>query len=333
MQKGFVCCVWLIGQLTCLGGGSQPLPPGAEKESNPKQSVPEKPNDERPSTEREIVKLIARLSEVENPYVGLSPSVSGRSFSAMTGTEKIEARVLTEHRLKTPEPLKLLVQLGPEALPYLLQALDDKTPSKLKFEPWKGFMNVGFPKDGQPYTVKVGDICYVALGQIIGRQYRYVNYIPSGTFCISSPVEDQELVKNVRAEWAKKEPAEQLREILTKEYQTKPEFNGESLDGWYKGSNLQIEAAMRLLYYYPKQGVPLVVARLKALDVADPGKQLEAWMRREVRNGVRTDEFIKAVTWCEHPDVRAALADLAKRTTDQEIAKLLKMVGVPKQKP
>jgi hypothetical protein len=137
----------------------------------------------------------------------------------------------------------------------------------------------------------------------------------------------------VRAEWLGKVATEHLREILLKDYQTKPIFNGKTLDGRYEGSNLQIEAAMRLVYYYPKQGIPLLVARLRALDVADCGKELDAWMLREVRNGVRTDQFIQALAWCEHPDVRAALTTMARRATDREIAKVLRSAGVSNQEP
>lgn len=333
MRKGFVCGVWLIGQLTCFGLGDQPTSPRvAGQEPKLKEVAPEQQKQEKRATEEEIRKLIASLAEIKDPYVGLSPTLSGRAFAAVTGTHKIGVMVLPNRRLQNPEALKRLVQLGPEALPQLLQALNDETPSKLKIEP-KGTLNVGFPEDGKPYTVRVGDICYVAIGQIICQPYHCVEYIPTGIISITSPVEDQELCKKVRGEWAKKVPAENLRERLLKQYQTKPVFNGKSLDDWSEGSDLQIEAALRLLYYYPKHGVPLVVARLKALDVAKPGQADDAWMLREVRNGVRTVEFIKAVVWCEHPEIRAALADVKKRTTDQQIAELLEEVGMPKVKP
>jgi hypothetical protein len=330
-----VCCLWLGVELACFGGDDQPpSPPVVEKLSKPKPvekaPYPKELAPEKPPTGGDIRKLIASLAEVEAPYVGLSSTMYGRAFAAIAGTEKIDGGVLPVQRFKTPAPMIRLVQLGPQAVPYLLQALDDKTPSKLQV---KAIFDFGLQKDRDPYTVKVGDICYVALGQIIGRPYQAVHYVPSGMMGITSPVEDKELAKKLRAEWANNDPAEKLRQDLIKDYQTKPVFNGKSLDGWEEGSDLQIEGAMRLLYYFPKQGVPLVVARLTALDVADPGKQLNAWMLREVRNGVRTDEFINAVAWCEHPDVRAALIKIAQRTTDPEIVKVLKSVGVSKPKP
>ena len=192
MRKRFVWGLWLVGQLACLGSEDLPtFPRVAGQEAKSKESAPEQQKEDKRATEAEIRKLIASLAEIKEPYVGLSPTVSGRAFAAVTGMKKIDTMVLTNHRLKTPEPLKRLVQLGPEALPHLLQALDDKTPSKLVIEP-KGALNVGFPKDGKPYVVKVGDVCYVALGQIIGQPYNCVEYIPTGIISITSPVEDQE---------------------------------------------------------------------------------------------------------------------------------------------
>ena len=133
----------------------------------------------------------------------------------------------------------------------------------------------------------------------------------------------------MRGEWAnKKEPAGHLRERLLKQYQAKLVFNENSPEDWNEGSELQIEAAMRLLYYYPKQGAPLVVARLKTFNVAAPGQAADALMLREVGNGVRTAQFIAAVAWCEQPDIRAALADIAERTTDRQIAKVLEQVDL-----
>lgn len=79
---------------------------------------------------------------------------------------------------------------------------------------------------------------------------------------------------------------------------------------------------MRLLYYFPRETAPLLAARLRALDVRPPEGQ-DGHMLREVRNGVRTADFIKAVTRCKEPALREALAELARRTNDPEIKKVL----------
>lgn len=90
-------------------------------------------------------------------------------------------------------------------------------------------------------------------------------------------------------------------------------FNGRSLDGWDVGSSLQIGAAMRLLYYYPQQTTNLIAERLRRLDVSKYD------MKREVTNGVRTGEFIKAVVWSKEPAIRAELQRIFRTTTDSEI--------------
>jgi hypothetical protein len=183
----------------------------------------------------------------------------------------------------------------------------------------------------ETYTVKVGDVCFVAIGQIVGRPYRAVQYVPSGTIGITSPVKDRQLRERVRAIWASKDPARKLLDSLLTDYATEGKYNGKSLDGWDDGSDYQTKAAMRLLYYFPEETVPLIAARLRSFDVRDPDNPgekaneeerdayLTRWEKREVRNGVRTKEFIKAVSWCRAPAIQQALADLAKRTDDPDI--------------
>lgn len=167
----------------------------------------------------------------------------------------------------------------------------------------------------------------------IARENRLAPINSSAIIAVESPADNPDLVKKLRAEWPGKKPGEQLREMLLKDYRTRPAFDGPNLDGWYGGSDLQIEATMRLLYYYSKQTVFLVVDRLQSADVSDPGKGVNAWMHREVRNGVRTDEFLKAVIWCKHPDIQKTPAELAKCSTDPEIQKLLKPIDTPQKKP
>ncbi|HKB36347.1 MAG TPA: hypothetical protein VKD72_07835, partial [Gemmataceae bacterium] len=98
------------------------------------------------------------------------------------------------------------------------------------------------------------------------------------------------------------------------------------LDGWDEGSDFQIQAALRLLYYFPQETAPLIATRLRSFDVQKAGDS--AWRKREVKNGVRTADFIKAVSWCKAPPIKDALADIARRTNDPDIkAELPKQRG------
>jgi hypothetical protein len=169
------------------------------------------------------------------------------------------------------------------------------------------------------HTVTVGDVCFVAVGQIVGRPYQAVRYIPSGNVVVNSPTATPVLRDLVRAAWAGDDPAKVLLDSLLTDYVTEGIFNGSSLDGWSEGSDYQVEAVVRLLYYFPDEAAPLIAARLRSMDVAArPGKR-DGWMLRDVKNGAYTLDFIKAVAWCKAAPVREALAEIAKKTDEPAI--------------
>src|SRR5262249_10867554 len=163
-------------------------------------------------------------------------------------------------------------------------------------------------------TVKVGDVCMVAIGQIVGRPYRCVRYQPTAIIIINSPIEDADLPDELRAIWSSEDPTKRFLDSLLTDYATEGVFNGETLDGWVQASELQCRAGLRLLYYVPKETAPFIAARLRSFDVKAAEGGLDGWTRREVRNGARTDYFIKAVKWCKEPAIEQALRDLKRRT-------------------
>jgi len=231
-----------------------------------------------------IKALIAKLAYIKNPDFGMSATLSGHAFAPLPDQEHWQMGVLTDHRTKTSDAFRALVEMGPNALPYLLEALDDKTPTRLKVAHnfGIGFMGFGTELNGNPlntierrilagettreddedgslgnqYTLKVGDVCFVAIGQIVGRSYQAVRYQPTAIVIINSPVEIKVLRHRVRAVWSSNDPAKKLLDSLLTDYATEGVFNGSSLDGWSQGSDFQIQAAMRLLYYFPKETAP-----------------------------------------------------------------------------
>jgi HEAT repeat protein len=292
---------------------------------------------------KRIKALIARLADVKAPSFGLSDSVSGHAFAPLPERAHWDMELVPVQRLKSSDAFRALVDIGPDALPFLLDALDEKTPTRLTIDNrhtmgslWLSGGMGGNPvnkreqrilakkwqDDGDDiedhlldfYRVKVGDVCFVAIGQMVGREYQAVSYIPTAMVSIGSPVESKTLRDRMRARWASKDPAKELLESLLIDYATEGIFNGHTLNGWDEASRFQTEAAMRLLYYFPKETAPLIAARLRSLDVRS-----EASKEREVKNGVRTEEFIKAVSWCKAPAIQQALADIARRTNDSEI--------------
>jgi len=309
---------------------------------------------------QEITECIARLADIEGTDFGVSATTSGRAFLPLPNQSEGGAMILMDHQLKSSNALQTLVAIGPEALPFLLDALDDNSPTKLKLELerdsffgamwlanelWGNPVNdlemkilapskqpeaqSGFRKPIQAYTVTIGDVCLVAIGQIAGRGYQAVRYQPTANIVINSPTENQELREQVRSIWASDDPASRLLHSLLVDYATEGVFQGPSLDSWSLGSELQVQAAMRLLYYYPNESAALVAERLRKLDInrtsnhgkGSPATQVElaAYVRREVSNGVRTDSFIKAVSWCQCTPIRAAIRAIFVKTDDIDI--------------
>jgi len=228
-------------------------------------------------------------------------------------------------------------------LPYLLEALDNKTPTKLKVAHnfAIGFMGFGSelsvnplnpaeetrpPKERpdeddediqlDPYTVPVGDICFVAIGQIVGRSYQAVRYQPTAIIILNSPAHRKEFRECIRGIWSSMDSAKKLLDSLLLDYATEGIFNGSSLDGWALGSELQVESAMRLLYYFPVESAPMIAERLKRMDVRNPKPGNGSSMKREVANGARTTDLLKAINWCKEPLIREALFEIFERTDD-----------------
>jgi hypothetical protein len=231
-----------------------------------------------PAETTRIKALIAMLAEIDRPDFGLSPSMSGAAFAPVPGSERAGAFVLGNHGLKRSGALAELVKLGPRALPFLLTALDDKTPTRLTMKlgeilEWMQFATeadgnpanareqkalaaLPRPKEGANFAgdrhsshpVTIGDVCFVILGQITGRDYEAARYQPTGGIFINSPTESPLLARAMRAVWSGSDPAPRLLESLLLDYRTRGVHDGKSFDHWDIGARFQPGAAMRLLY-------------------------------------------------------------------------------------
>jgi hypothetical protein len=293
---------------------------------------------------KEIQSLIASLAKLDRLNSPFSPIV-GQPQDAQA-----------EARANRESVGRRLVEKGPRALPFLLDALDNRTPTKITIEHptqwdcgnwWDWGWNPLNPAEKRvllkrlrkpalaweavriksaPYIIKVGDVCLVIVGEIVGRpSYQCVHYLMLQQAIIASPTHDAELRADVRSIWRSKDPAKGLFDSLLRDYATEGIFNGISLDGWGDGSELQKAAATRLLYWYPKESASFIGARLRSLDVADAwGVDEKHGIRREVRNGVDTADFIRAVQWSKEAAVQDALRDIAKRTNDPQIIAALR---------
>jgi hypothetical protein len=297
----------------------------------------------------EIRRLIESLVEIDKPDFGLSPLMSGQQFAPIPETRSFENGIIgIHHGLDTPESVRRLVELGPKAIPALLVAIDDKTPSKVVMRHDGGFggmwherevpINPANPREraacpGNPevldpvhgfarsalggfdncissYAVTRGDIAFVVLGQIVNRQYQAVRYQPSACTVINSPSKDADIARALRAIWASDEPARTLFDSLLADFRT---TGG--------ASTYQAGAALRLAFYFPDESRELLVDRVRHLDVGhapefdvdDPGR----WdVVRRASGGVWPAEILTVLRYSRDPAIIGALAGVLVRAED-----------------
>ncbi len=299
---------------------------------------------------KQIKSLIAKLAEIRDPDFGTWVMQMRKAFLPVFGQKYLGPGLVPAQRMETSNAFLRLVELGPEALPFLLESLDDKTPTHLTLD--TGLFLYGRDLDGNYLnaierrvlskarqedeatgrpdesivcfrTVRVGDLCFVAIGQIVGRPYNSIDntvgFLPD-TF--SSPAEVKLLRDRLRDIWNSDDPTKRLMDSLLLDYATEAVISkGESLDTSDLASTYQIESSLRLLYYFPKETAPLIAARLQALDVK--AAKGDDWTKREVKNGVDTLEFIRSLSWCKEPRIQEALVGISKRTNDKRIKEAL----------
>jgi ankyrin repeat protein len=194
--------------------------------------------------------LIDKLVEVADTSRSLSPFhdlhsyyTSASSFAPLQRRQ----RDIWEVDPKPTPPVNVfreLVKLGPAAVPDLLAHLGDKRPTRLTVR--NGFGPNSLFKDENdkneespdPYTVKVGDLCYVALGQIVNRQYHAAEYQWPKMLIVFSPTRNPKTCDALKKEWGNLTP-EKHRQSLLKDCENRSDI--ETLGG----------AFLRLGWYHP----------------------------------------------------------------------------------
>ena len=241
-------------------------------------------------------------------------------------------------RLDQSPALNRLVELGPRALPLLLASLDDATPTRIEFTRrgfchtildcniWVNPHNPFELHDSErpassptveidSYTVTVGDLCFLTIGQIVGREYHIFTDVPSATVKVCSPTRDARLCEQVRRTWSSSEPAQKLLDSLLSDLSIPPKDEIRTLCSL----RLPFEAATRLLYYFPSESLSLIIDRLDHLDVTSPSSGYEA------------GEFVKAVSWSNEPGIRASLLRILDRSSNPIAAAAASRAATPDQ--
>lgn len=290
--------------------------------------------------QREIAKLIEQLVLIDKPDFGLASTMSGTQFAPVESSRTFgSGLIMVDHRIETSPVLRRLVELGPKALPALLKALDDDTPSKLVMEHNDGFgamwygrevpinsanpreakalekhgevlkpnqRDEGFPSDTiNKHVITRGDIAFVIVGQIVGRGYEAARYQPTACMVINSPSHDRAIAQALRAIWSSDDSARMLFDSLTADSASPACASG---------------ATLRLSYYFASDSRAALVQRIDKLDVhcipwGSPGYE-EGWRKQEEANGGSAIEILAAAAASQDSAIVDAVARVIERTDE-----------------
>jgi hypothetical protein len=183
-----------------------------------------------------IDKLIDDLTLIDSQAPGINSAAVYSGFIADDSPGQFQVGVLGVPPSGVPPQMRELVRRGISALPTLIAHLNDARPTKLEvgneevpagstqqrtvgvnFFMFEYFSNEYDPRirtsvrvstkdylmkdfNGR-YTVKVGDVCYALIGQIVNRSLLPVRYQPSAGLVVNSPIETPALIERVKNDW------------------------------------------------------------------------------------------------------------------------------------
>jgi hypothetical protein len=222
-----------------------------------------------------LERLVADLALIDGPAPGLGGMANYSTFMAEDEEPRFSSGVLGVPPSTVPPQMRELVRRGVEALPILFRHLGDRRATKLTIADNKILTYRVFGEEYDPrtppacysacrhfdsrreecgacirerrqqeeqwetidgaYQVKIGDVCFVLIGQIVNRNLNAVRYQPSGSQYVNSPIVKPSLAENVRADWAGLD-AQGHEASLRADVRTHP---------------LSGDALVRLRFYYP----------------------------------------------------------------------------------
>jgi hypothetical protein len=292
----------------------------------------------------EICRLIDQLTEVSEEGIGFHSTAWAGGFIAIDQEPRFRGGVLGSHRPVVAHALRELVRRGVEALPDLLNHLTDPRETKLavrnfggggfgaawfgdEYEPRHSDHDrhpAGVNRRGafgrahvaMPYRMRVGDLCFVAVGQIVNRHFNALRYQPTACLVINSPVQTPELAAAVRTDWGGLTAEEHKRSLAMDAL--KPDYP------WAVGA-----ALVRLCFYYPADGEELAARLLaKPGDVPTHARVIEAL--GAVRNG-SVDRLVEQAAAADaqaplseqgHTELITALAPFRSEAVDEAVRRM-----------
>jgi ankyrin repeat protein len=251
--------------------------------------------------------LIDQLEKLDIQDTGYSGGVSGSSFLPL-GYRRASVVLLSPSAPSgKSDAMNSLVKLGSKAVPALLDHLGDDRKTKIVIRNLGGFFGISQDrgekaedevpngKGGAPigspmqYTLRVGDLCYVALGQIVNRDYTAVRYIPSGNVMITSVPHSRRLRADLKRQWGGLTEKKHLASLVK-------DLNAKKAKGGDDGT--RVRASLRLAYYFPKEYEPIAVEQLKT----------------------PTRDFIETLQYLESEKLDQALRELMGKTEDLQVS-------------
>jgi hypothetical protein len=205
--------------------------------------------------------LIDDLTQIDSQSLGIDGAAMYGGFLADNAPPSFEEGVLGVVPPSVPPQMRELVRRGPSALPELIKHVGDARATKLKVgndDSGNSLRRVGvnffmfsyFSDEYDPrlprhahknasrdglrpmekdfhgqYTVKIGDVCYVLIGQIVNRRLLAVRYQPSAGLVINSPIEVPALAERVRQDWGNSD-AETIKASLLSDIREGTYVNG-----------------------------------------------------------------------------------------------------------
>ncbi|MGP8174812.1 MAG: hypothetical protein ACLP7O_09730 [Terracidiphilus sp.] len=228
--------------------------------------------------------LIDDLITIDGQSIGINSSAVYDGFLAEDAKGHFRMGVLGIETPAAAPQVRELVRRGPVALPELLRHLDDPRPTKLVVgnDPqaktrqvglnefmWEMFSDEYDPRTrpeiskGLPrrwpktheipfeggYQVRVGDVCFVIIGQIVNRNLYAVRYQPSGGLIVNSPIHTPVLAEEARRDWGEVGP-ETLQSSLIGEIAMAHTPHSSDWDYFVRAR--AFGALTRLRYYFPE---------------------------------------------------------------------------------
>jgi hypothetical protein len=224
---------------------------------------------------KSIERLIDKLAEVSEPEPEKLNNLGEGPFSPVDDVKPPSLFYEPWEEFVSCEAIRNLASYGADAVPRLIAHLGDQRKTKIPTEKdgfptfvWeydynrrriapspKGIVhpddfNAGRQEESaDEYDVRVGDLCYVALGQIVNRRFNAVRFQPENSYYIAPVCHSPEFRATIIAEWGNLTGAAHKASLIAdvRESDTPERAYG---------------ALRRLSYYYPDCVEQIAMERL-----------------------------------------------------------------------